>query len=220
MMQKFDRSLLPAAPDLCFELALWAQGCLRVAGADEAGRGALAGPVTAAVAILPPEPAITRTLSGVRDSKQMTPAQRQQWAAIIQEQVQAHAVGMALPEEIDQFGIIPATCLAVRRALDGLAIPPQHLLLDYLDYPDDQPSKTVLVKGDARSLSIAAASVLAKTHRDTWMNTAEDQFPGYGFARHKGYGTPQHLEALKKLGPCPLHRRSFRPRSFQGSGRF
>lgn len=220
MMKKFDRSLLPATPDLRFEMALWTQGCLRIAGADEAGRGALAGPVTAAAVILPPDPALAHTLREVRDSKQMTPEQRQRGAAIILSQALAHAVGLATPQEIDQRGIVPAICLAVRRALDDLPVSPQHLLLDYLDYPEEVPSKTVLVKGDARSLSIAAASVLAKTHRDAWMIAAEEQFPGYGFARHKGYGTAQHLEALKKLGPCPLHRRSFRPRSLQGSADF
>lgn len=213
-MRKFDRSLIPAAPDLSFEQALWAQGLLHVAGGDEAGRGALAGPVAAAVVVLPPKSAIAQELHGVRDSKQMTPRQRQHWAYVIERLADDYAVGMATAQEIDLHGILPATCLAVQRALAALQQIPQHLLLDYLDYRESGPPRTLLVKGDARCLTIAAASVLAKTRRDAWMAAVEGEYPGYGFARHKGYGTSAHLQALKQLGPCPLHRRSFRPKAF------
>lgn len=204
-------------PDLNFELELWQAGLLRVAGADEAGRGALAGPVAAAVVVLPPSPQIAGQLWGVRDSKQMTPRQRQEWAAKVRLVALDHGVGMASAEEIDALGIVPATCLALQRALSCLHSVPQHLMLDYLNYPDHSLPKTVLVKGDARCLSIAAASILAKTERDAWMVAAEQQYPGYGFSRHKGYGSPQHIRALKELGPCPLHRRTFRPKQLKSS---
>lgn len=210
MRVKFDRSLLPPAPNLAFEQALWHQGILRVAGLDEAGRGALAGPVYAAAVILPMgSDGLAEALAGVRDSKQLTPRQREKLAPIIQMRALAWSVGWAEAAEIDQLGIASASRLAFCRALEGLRTPVEHLLLDYFRLPEVELPQTALVKGDQRSLSIACASILAKTARDARMREEEVQFPGYGFAQHKGYGTAKHRAALDALGPCLLHRRSF-----------
>ena len=203
MSARFDPALLPPAPDLSFEQALWAAGVLRVGGIDEAGRGPLAGPVAAAVVILPPQEELVEQLAGVRDSKQMTPVQRQAASPRIQEIALGFAVGFAEAAEIDDLGIIPATRLAVWRALQALELIPEHLLLDHLFLPEVTISQTSLIKGDRRSLSIAAASVLAKTARDARLVELEQQYPGYGFAQHKGYGTAVHRAALQKLGPAP-----------------
>lgn len=211
MVAKFDTSALPAAPDLSQESALWDAGVQFVGGIDEAGRGAWAGPVFAAVAVLPPEARMARVLCGVRDSKQMTPSQRERWALVIKETCLAWGIGSASQQEIDEIGILPATRLAAHRAIECLARPPQHLLLDYLRLPAVRLPQTPLVKGDARCLSIAAASVLAKTARDALLRAAEGEYPGYGFARHKGYGTREHRAALQRLGPCPFHRFSYAP---------
>jgi len=210
MPKKFDRSLLPPAPDLTFETELWAAGISAVAGIDEAGRGALAGPVAAGVIILPPDLDLAKRLDGVRDSKQMTPARREYWAERLPEVTSACGVGMASNEEIDTIGIVPATRLAISRALDSLSVSPQHLLIDYINLPDSPLPQTSLVMGDARSLSIAAASILAKTARDKLLCQLDEQYPGYGFSKHKGYGTAAHRSALRRLGPSPVHRRSFR----------
>jgi ribonuclease HII len=208
-MPAFDLSLLPAEPNLTFELPLWQAGIFAVAGIDEAGRGALAGPVAAGAVVLPPEENVMQWLNGVRDSKQMTPDQRE----IAREKIIRHAVvwgvGLATSQEIDQLGILPATYLAACRALNALHPPPNYLLLDYLELPGISIPQTSLVKGDCRSLSIAAASVLAKTSRDAILREFEHTYPGYGFASHKGYGTLAHREAIRRLGACPVHRRSF-----------
>ncbi len=202
---------LPPFPNLTFESPLWQSGLGCVAGLDEAGRGAWAGPVAAAAVILPPDPAVAQSLSGVRDSKLMSPHQRDHWAALIRAQAAAWGVGFATCQEIDSLGILPATRLAMRRALQQLALPPAHLLIDALTLPGLNLPQTALVKGDRRALSIAAASVLAKTARDALMVELENQYPGYHFARHKGYGTRAHHQALNTLGACPQHRRSFAP---------
>lgn len=204
----------PVSPDFEFELALWRAGVQWVAGGDEVGRGALAGPVAAAAVIFPPNPALSDALIGVKDSKQMTPKARQIWAARIPQLALAHGVGFASNVEIDQLGIAAATRLAVQRALDILPISPGYILLDYLPFFEGRAPHTALVKGDARSLSIAAASVIAKVARDTLMCEFEAQFPGYGFAANKGYGTLEHRQALRRLGPCEIHRRSFRVKNF------
>jgi ribonuclease HII len=209
-MAKFDLRLIPPKPDFKFEIALWEDGCRSVAGIDEAGRGALAGPVAAAAVVFPPDPQLVENLTGVRDSKQMSPAQRTNWAKRLQEINLAWAVGYASAEEIDAFGILPATRLAACRAIEALSVQPEHLLLDYIKLEELPTAQTSLVKGDARSLSIAAASIMAKTGRDSYMRTLEEQYPGYGFARHKGYGTAAHRAALEQLGPCPEHRRTFK----------
>ena len=141
----------------------------------------------------------------MRDSKQMTPAQRQAACVRIQEVALGYAVGFAEAAEIDELGILPATRLAAWRALQALEVAPEHLLLDYLFLPEVDMPQTALIKGDCRSLSIAAASVLAKTARDARLVELEQEYPGYGFARHKGYGTAAHRAALQRLGPCPEH---------------
>ncbi len=209
MHVKFDLSLIPRQPDLSFETQLWQQAIYPVAGIDEAGRGALAGPVAAGVVVLPPEASIAAQLDGVRDSKQMSPAERRYWADRLPALVQAWAVGFATHQEIDELGIVPAVRLAVARALACLESPPAHLLVDYLDLPDCPIPQTALVKGDARSLSIAAASVLAKTARDARMVELDALHPGYGFTRHKGYGTLAHRQAIRRLGSSPIHRLTF-----------
>ena len=202
---------IPPDPDLSFEVQLWQSGAQRIAGIDEAGRGALAGPVAAAAVIFLPEPALSHKLEGVRDSKQMTPNDRSAWAQRLPGIALDWAVGFAEADEIDALGIVPATRLAIRRALSQLSTQPDHLLVDFLKLPDENIPQTSLIKGDARSLSIAAASILAKTSRDGLCSDLEMKYPGYGFARHKGYGTRFHLNALARLGPSPAHRRSFKP---------
>ncbi len=197
----------PEFPDLTFEEEFWRNGLRRVAGIDEAGRGALAGPVCAAAVILPPDSAAAQALSGVRDSKQMTPAEREAWAPRIRETALAWGVGFASAEEIDALGILAATRLAAARALEGLAA--EALLTDYLLLPEIALPQTALVKGDRRSLSVAAASVLAKTARDDRMRELDGRYPVYGFARHKGYGTPAHRSALARWGRCEIHRKTF-----------
>jgi len=211
MVRRLDPAEIPASPTLDFELALWQRGFLAIAGLDEAGRGAWAGPVSAGAVILPPDRALLARLEGVRDSKQMTPRARDVQARRIQAEALAWGVGFATHEEIDSLGIIAATRLAMRRALAACALPAVHLLLDAIRLPDVLLPQTDLIKGDARSLSIAAASVLAKTARDERMRELDGLYPGYDFARHKGYGTRLHQAALQSSGPCAVHRRSFAP---------
>lgn len=210
--EKFDLSLLPEKPDLAFENALWAKGIHFIAGVDEAGRGALAGPVAAGAVILPPgRPDLGDCLHGVRDSKEMSAAAREVWAEWIKNIALAWNVGFAAAAEIDQMGIVPATYLATSRALAGLVPPAEHLLVDYLLLPDMDIGQIPLVKGDKRSLSIACAAILAKTARDALLAGMEDDYPGYGFCRNKGYGTVEHRQAILDLGPCVQHRRTFSP---------
>jgi ribonuclease HII len=200
------------SPTLKYEQYLWKAGYTRIAGVDEAGRGAWAGPVCAAAVILPVAPAILQTLKDVRDSKLMTPLSRETWAPRIREAATAWAVGFASAQEIDAIGILPATKLAAMRALNALSpsrLPPDYLLTDYLIFPNSDLPQTGLIKGDRLSLSVAAASVLAKTARDAWMREMNGVYPGYGFARHKGYGTRIHQEAIRCLGLCAIHRKSF-----------
>jgi ribonuclease HII len=198
-------------PSLTFERILWDWGYRLPAGVDEAGRGAWAGPVSAAAVILPADERIQQTLSGVRDSKQMTPRERDQWAGVIRKTSIAWAVAVASSSEIDTLGILPATRLAMKRAVEALSLTPDHLLIDALRLPALGIPQTALIKGDTLVLSIAAASVLAKTHRDGLMVKLEGEFPSYGFTRHKGYGTRLHQQSLAEHGPCPEHRFSFAP---------
>jgi ribonuclease HII len=211
MTAKFDPALLPQKPDLSFELPLWESGVRHVAGIDEAGRGPLAGPVCAAAVILSVDSCTPQRLHGVRDSKQMSPAARALWAETVMSEAVSYGIGFAWPEEIDGWGILPATRLAIQRALGMLSVQPQHLLLDHLRLRDHPTPQTAITKGDARSLSIAAASILAKTRRDALMCEMDSRYPAYGFAQHKGYATAAHLRALAERGPCPIHRFSFAP---------
>jgi len=198
-------------PDLRYEIPFWQAGLSLICGIDEAGRGCLAGAVYAAAVILPPEQSVLQTLAGVRDSKQMTASQRVMWESKIKEIATTWGVGNASNLEIDSIGIVPATRLAMQRAVENLTMSPDHLLIDavilkQIDYP-----QTALIKGDVYCLSIACASVLAKTARDRVMIEMEVRYPGYGFAQHKGYGTLQHRLALQGLGSCPIHRKTFAP---------
>lgn len=179
---------------------------------DEAGRGAWAGPVAAGAVILPDcADEISLVLHGVRDSKLMTVKQRFYWADVIRQKAAAWGVGLASQQEIDELGILPATRLAMKRAISNMALEPDHILLDAVLIRDLDINQTALIKGDMISLTIAAASVLAKTARDLIMIEMEEVYPGYGFTRHKGYGTLFHHRALIEKGVCEIHRRSFRP---------
>lgn len=230
-------------PDLGFERRLWKNGLNYVAGLDEAGRGALAGPVAVGAVILPPDlpwsnlrrptaggkvvapscgphlskPRVGRAASGllpgVRDSKQMTPRQRETAQPRIKAAALAWSVGFASADEIDAQGIVQATRLAAMRALRDLGIMPEYLLTDFrLELPELDICQTSLVKGDALCLSIAAASVLAKTARDDLMRQLDLQVPGYELGKHKGYGTQAHRLALSRIGQSPIHRKTFSTR--------
>lgn len=190
---------------LHFERVLWGQGVLRVAGIDEAGRGPLAGPVVAAAVIFPPE----LIISGVDDSKELTPAQREELYPRILKEALAVGIGSADHEEIDQVNILQSTYRAMHRAVAALDIAPEHLLIDGNRFDGMHIPFTVVVDGDARSFAIAAASIVAKVTRDRMMVMFDELYPGYGFARHKGYGTAYHRETIRRLGPCPIHRQSF-----------
>ena len=199
-------------PDLSMELALLGRGVGPVAGADEAGRGPLAGPVVAAAVILPPG------LDGgedwlrlLDDSKRLNAVRRERAFDAVREYALDWAVGVVEAAEIDRIGVGVAALRAMLLAVDGLGVRPAHLLLDYIpvrhcDYPYD-----AVVKGDSRSYSIAAASNVAKVTRDRMMADYEREYPGYGFGRHKGYATAFHRERLREIGPCAIHRRSFAP---------
>ena len=196
-------------PDMSFETEARASGFLHVAGVDEAGRGPLAGPVVAGAVILPQH---LEGLPGLNDSKQLTAAKREALFAALLERSDVYcSVGIASTEEIDRLNNLRATHLAMARAVEGLSLRPDFCLVDGLPVKGLPVPHRAIVKGDGRSLSIAAASVLAKVTRDRMMTEADAEFPQYGFAKHKGYGTKVHMEALRKHGPCPLHRRSFAP---------
>jgi ribonuclease HII len=199
------------APDMRQERALIRQGHACVAGLDEAGRGAWAGPVVAAAAILPRNAMRLAALRGVRDSKLLTPRQREALLAAIHKTALAVGVGMASHDEIDAYGIVPATRLAMQRAIGVLPLAPDALLIDALELPAVPLPQRVLFHADALCLSVAAASIVAKVTRDRWMAELDTQYPGYGFARHKGYGTAIHQQALAQFGPSAVHRMTFEP---------
>lgn len=188
-------------------------GLRLIAGIDEAGRGAIAGPVVAAAVILPLERSdLAICLNGVNDSKQLTAEEREALFPIIVNQALAYGIGSASAEEIDQLGILPANALAMSRAIDQLLPAPQFLLIDGRMRLQNLvlPQRSV-IRGDSLSLSIAAASILAKVTRDRTMVGLDQLFPDYGFARHKGYCTPEHVAAVTSFGPCAIHRQSFAP---------
>ncbi|HSY75001.1 MAG TPA: ribonuclease HII [Dongiaceae bacterium] len=198
-----------------FERALWQKNLARVAGVDEAGRGPLAGPVVAAAAILPShwsETSLPRELDGLNDSKQLTKIQRENFFHFITNCGEIHfAVAQIDATQIDEINILQATHRAMNDALAKLNPQPQHALVDGRAVKTMRVPQTAIVKGDARSYSIAAASVLAKVTRDRLMLEFHTQFPEYGFAEHKGYGTAKHLAAIAAHGACPIHRKSFAP---------
>jgi ribonuclease HII len=178
-----------------------------VAGVDEAGRGPLAGPVVAAAVILDP----ARPIAGLRDSKALSPQRRAVLAAAIRERALAWAIGVSDVAEIDEVNILQATLRAMRRAVMGLALVPGEVLVDGNVLPRlDGPARAI-VQGDRYVVAISAASIIAKTTRDAMLDDLDGLYPGYGFAQHKGYPTAVHLAALARLGPCPVHRRSFAP---------
>jgi ribonuclease HII len=190
---------------LTLERAAWARGLTHVAGVDEVGRGALFGPVVAGAVILGPD----FDPSGVDDSKRLTSRRREIQAQRIRREARAWALGEASAAEIDRHGIVAATRMAMHRAVGSLAVAPDLLLIDGTEVPGFLVSQRALVKGDATSISIAAASILAKVARDQMLREWDLRHPGYGLARNVGYGTSEHLAALRRLGPTPLHRRSF-----------
>ncbi len=194
-------------PSLRYERKLWRDGLLAVAGVDEAGVGPMAGPVVAAAVIFEPNTFI----KGVNDSKQLRPEEREAYFAKIQQHALAIGVGVASQQEIDKLNIFWATMLASRRAVESLLRKPDHVLVDGRLIPDLPVPQTRIVGGDRKSFCIAAASIIAKVTRDRMMISYDAQFPGYGFAQHKGYCTREHLAVLQRLGPSPLHRLSFAP---------
>jgi ribonuclease HII len=183
------------------------RGVRRVAGVDEVGVGPLAGPVVAAAVVLPDEP----ELPGLDDSKKLSRAKRERLAEAIRCQAVDWKVGVAWPGEIDRLNIYHASLLAMRRAVEALSPHPDHVLVDARTIPGIRTPQTPLVRGDSRDASIAAASIVAKVHRDAIMLQLDARFPAYGFARNMGYPTPQHIEALERVGASVVHRRSFAP---------
>lgn len=200
---------------LVHERAAWTAGHTAIAGVDEAGRGPLAGSVYAAAVVIPREVAeeeIGNLFRGLTDSKKLTPARRAFFFRLLTEHPSIRiGIGRASADEIDSLDILRATHLAMRRAVEALVPAPDFLLIDGLPVPGLPVPARAIVGGDAASLLIAAASIVAKVSRDREMEQLDRLYPGYGFAVHKGYGTRAHLEALRRLGPCPIHRRSFSP---------
>lgn len=198
-----------------FERPLWRAGLTRVAGVDEAGRGPLAGPVVAAAVVLPTrwlEAGLPAGLEGLNDSKQLTAPQRDRFFAELTTGAEVQfAIAQMDADSVDRWNILQATHRAMNQALAGLSPAPGHVLVDGRRVPSLGYPQTALVKGDARSYSIAAASVLAKVTRDQLMQEFDRRWPAYGFAEHKGYGTPRHLAALAAHGPCAIHRQTFAP---------
>jgi ribonuclease HII len=190
---------------LNFERVLWKSGIQSVAGIDEVGVGPLAGPVVAAAVIFPPG----TEFGGIDDSKRLDVDQRVAMEAVIRRAATAIGVGLAEVGEIDRLNIYHAGLLAMRRAVEALPVKPDHLLIDARIIPDISIPQNSFYKGDGINFSIAAASIIAKTHRDRLMQELEKKYPGYGFAQHKGYGTAEHQNSIRQLGPCPVHRMSF-----------
>ena len=204
------RMRLDAAPTYDEEAALLEDGYAVIAGVDEAGRGSLAGPVVAGAVVLPLHPKGDWT-AGIRDSKRLTPRQRQAALLTMRDESIAMGYGIASNAEIDDMGIIWATRAAMARAIAALPVRPDFLLLDAILLPDLATDQRSIIKGDAKCLSIAAASIVAKETRDSMMREYDAEYPAYGFAQHKGYATRQHLDALENVGPCDIHRYSFAP---------
>ncbi len=194
----------PSAP-YRYEARAWRAGVGRVVGIDEAGRGPLAGPVVAAAVILAPD----RRIRGLADSKLLTPERREELFQVIHEQALAIGVGVVDHETIDRINILEATRRAMAAALAALAVLPELVITDFVALPALPCPQRNLVAGDRRCASVAAASIVAKVTRDRLMLEADGRFPDYGFARHKGYATAEHLAALDRHGPCAIHRRTF-----------
>ena len=201
---------MPQKPSLAEEKKLAKQGYQLIAGIDEAGRGALAGPVVAAAVVLP------RRLKGawldeVNDSKLLSPIKRELLSHHIHETAISIGIGTTPPDKIDEVGIVKATRLAMKAAIEQLSPPPQSLLIDYMSLPEVMLHQKGITNGDQLCFSIACASIIAKVARDHMMIALDRIYHGYGLAQHKGYCTEKHLSCLRQLGPCPIHRQSFRP---------
>lgn len=205
-------------PSLEREEALWRAGKRLVAGLDEAGRGAWAGPVVAAAVIFPPLHKLPAELADVDDSKCLSPAQRQRLYYAVLRHAAAWGVGIVPAQEIDRIGILPATRKAMKLALASLTCRPEAVLIDALQLPQVSCPQEAITRGDQLCVSIAAASIIAKVTRDHWMTAAHRWLPAYGFDRHKGYGTPEHRAALLRHGPSPIHRFSYAPVGQLASG--
>lgn len=189
------------------EEELYDEGYRLVCGIDEAGRGPLAGPVVVAACILPP----FLRIKGVNDSKQLSPKKREELYKIIIKEALAYNIVFISAEEIDNTDIYRATKKGMLESVKGLSIKPDHVLIDAMPLNELEISHTSIIHGDARSASIAAASILAKVTRDQYMEKMDIKYPNYGFKKHKGYGTMEHMKALEKYGPCKIHRKTFKP---------
>ena len=198
--------------NLDMERTLWAQNIEHIAGVDEAGRGPLAGPVVAAAVIFPKE----FIMDGVDDSKKLSARKREELFIMISQQAMSVGVGIIDHKVIDRINILQASHLAMRRALENLAIKPDYVLIDGNSFNHDTLRFQNIIGGDAKSFTIAAASIIAKVTRDRLMCELDAYFPQYGFAKHKGYGTRQHIEAIRTYGICEIHRKSFHPSILQG----
>jgi ribonuclease HII len=197
--------MAPPAASYRFEARAWRNGIGRVAGVDEAGRGPLAGPVVAAAVVIDP----ARRIRGVNDSKVLRPERREELSAVILERAVSVGVGIVDHETIDRINILRATQAAMLQALSRLTVDPELVITDFVRLGSLGCPQENLVDGDARCASVAAASIVAKVTRDRIMRELDAEYPDYGFARHKGYATPEHLAALDRRGPCPIHRRTF-----------
>jgi ribonuclease HII len=198
--------------NLEIEYALWSQGITRIAGVDEAGRGPLAGPVVA-VAVLFPKGII---IEGVDDSKKCTATQREKLFTLIMEQAMSVGVGIVDHEVIDRINILQATILAMRKSIENMNIQPEYSIIDGNSFKHESLKFQNIIRGDEKSFTIAAASIVAKVTRDRLMRDIDIRFPQYGFAQHKGYGTRRHIEAIRMYGLCEIHRKSFHPAALQG----
>jgi len=188
-----------------YEEKLYNSGCTYVAGVDEVGRGPLAGPVAAAVVILKENDLI----EGINDSKKLSAKRREELYHIITERAVDWAVAMVSPEEIDEINILQATYKAMRMAISKLKVKPDHILADAVTIPGIDVKQTAIIKGDAKSISIGAASIVAKVTRDRMMEKYDEIYPGFGFAENKGYGSAEHIKGIKEQGICPIHRKTF-----------
>ena len=214
--ERIEKQKLRLEEMLSFEKQLWSAGKDFIAGVDEVGRGPLAGPVVTAAVILPkelclldPEDPLKACLLGIDDSKKLSAAQRDRIFDQIKEAAVCWAVGRREPQRIDEINILEATKEAMADAIGALSVRPDHVLIDAVSLKGLQVPQTSIIKGDARAVSIAAASIMAKVTRDREMVEMARIWPGYAFESNKGYGTAAHYEGLKKLGPCPIHRKTF-----------
>lgn len=196
---------------LKYERALWKGGVRLIVGVDEAGRGPLAGPVVAAAVVFPSDVSIT----GIDDSKRLTPTRREELFEKIKNEALAVATGIVTEKEIDRMNILRATFKAMRMAIGSLSIRPEHILVDGRPLPEKFYPQTAIIGGDRQSYSVAAASIIAKVTRDRMMVAYDKVYPEYGFARHKGYGTKKHVEAVRIHGPCEIHRKTFQIKGWE-----